>query len=131
MFKTTAAILFSFALTSVTAQTTITLRDVTNRSGLEGLLNYRITIADFNGDGKPDMLSLYGNETSVKMRLFYNTFGQPGKKFFTEDTSFALISARSWAEIACVTDIDRDGDADILVAGNYNKRLIANSDSCE
>ena len=75
---------------------------------------YGLTIADIDGDGKPDLVT--GNENSNGMSVIRNT-SSPGTFSFAAPTNFST-SPSSGLDVA-VGDIDGDGKLDV-VATNAN-----------
>lgn len=71
-------------------------------------------IADFNGDGYPDLIantySAIDATDSVAM-LFLNN----GDGTFTEDTQFTQLAIKGYGETILVADFDNDGDVDIYL----------------
>ncbi|MFI5202997.1 MAG: CRTAC1 family protein [Flavobacteriales bacterium] len=107
----------------------IKLEDITSKSGLSGLLNYRIAIDDLNNDDMPDLLSVYATETSTKLRVFYNTTNQTGKNLFTENAEIGELTEFLSTDIVSVFDINQDGQEDIITIGHYLEKSIS-GDSC-
>jgi Bacterial Ig-like domain (group 3)/FG-GAP-like repeat len=71
-------------------------------------LSYKIITADFNGDGRSDVLS-EGNSDSSHLQLLLNAGHD------TLQTEYALYSGCAVADFA-VIDLNRDGNSDIAVA---------------
>ncbi len=70
-----------------------------------------VTVGDYDGDGRPDLLVTYWRE----VRLYRNR----GDGTFTNVTAAAgLDSLKQWNSGATFLDYDRDGDLDLFIA-NY------------
>jgi hypothetical protein len=84
--------------------------DVSTRAGLAAKgYGQGVTIADFDGDGDPDVyVTRYGRNT-----LWRNDSGH-----FTDCTEQAGVGCSLWSLGAAFLDYDRDGDLDLFVA-NY------------
>lgn len=70
-----------------------------------------IRVADFNGDGRPDLL---GTATGASLVVWYGNTGKPGsqpvwKKHIIDDQSPAPVHGHA-------VDMDGDGDADVVMA---------------
>ena len=77
------------------------------KGGLEGVV---VDIKDFNGDNVPDLV-LYDKKTEETKLMYYNKNGQFTIQSLVKD----LIISQAWSY-----DFDKDGDADILLAFNYD-----------
>lgn len=77
--------------------------------------NRSIAVADFNGDGLPDLISntyACNGDTHSQALLFINN----GDATFSEDASFSqLPNLRGFGETMVVADFDNDGDLDIYL----------------
>ncbi len=96
-------------------------KDVTEASGLEGYSGTAFGIADYNNDGRPDILLAGGKDGNCF--LLKNT----GEKQFSAETLPATVSGLSdKVEVKNVTflDIDNDGYQDVLISGTVNDKSI-------
>lgn len=80
-----------------------------------GFASGSVTVADFNGDSKPD---LFFSGCSVPNALYLQD-GESGKLHFSQVTC-GVESPKNWAAGAAAIDIDQDGDLDLYVA-NYDR----------
>ncbi|MDO7884907.1 FG-GAP-like repeat-containing protein [Hymenobacter cheonanensis] len=73
---------------------------------------YQITVADVNGDGRPDLLAANANTNSigVLLNLGFNTFSAA--------TSFSTGAGSAPTDIV-VADVNGDGQPDLLTANNF------------
>ena len=76
---------------------------------------FAVGIADFNGDGKPDLASAHRSDDTVRLRLGVGngTFG-PEVSFAVGDTPYAMV----------VADVNGDGRPDVAVA-NRNAGTVS------
>lgn len=92
---------------------------VTTGDGLDNLspstrVNRDTRVADFNGDGWPDVISntyqcvTSSNDETARLYLGSSTG-------FTEDTNFRSLGLRGRGETIVVADFDNDADVDIFV----------------
>jgi len=81
------------------------------------------TLADFNGDGKPDILYVNGDnfDYSRVLKPYHGIriLENDGENNFTERYFFPLYGAAH----AVVADFDKDGDFDILATSNFADSL--------
>ncbi|MGC6466507.1 MAG: VCBS repeat-containing protein [Akkermansiaceae bacterium] len=73
-----------------------------------------VTVADFNGDQKPDLFFTGG---AVPNALYLQN---PGKKLSFQKVSCGVESPQNWGAGAAAIDIDLDGDLDLYVC-NYDR----------
>jgi hypothetical protein len=81
--------------------------------------NYSVAVGDLNGDNKKDLV--VGFYSLAKLRYFRNT-GTLNDPVFTYTASQLDTMNLSQASAPCLSDLDNDGDLDILV-GNSSGRL--------
>lgn len=75
-------------------------------------------VADFNGDGKDDILEMYIDGSNNVYNLFYaRGYGDFVKETYTLPTSDVTI-AQNWLRVG---DFDGDGQADLLIFENNTK----------
>jgi hypothetical protein len=72
---------------------------------------YSIAVADFNGDGLPDVAVVNGNGFTVSLGNGDGTFGK-AKNYY--DTSSAIVS------FIAAGDFNNDGNVDLVTANGYN-----------
>jgi len=73
-------------------------------------------MADLDGDGWADLVT---GETSGQIRFFRNAGNPDSLQFipWTNQNLFAVVDSRS---APCLTDLDGDGDMDLLLGSEYN-----------
>ncbi|OLD86985.1 MAG: hypothetical protein AUG85_08560 [Gemmatimonadetes bacterium 13_1_20CM_4_66_11] len=97
------------------------IRDMTGDPPVYGSMYF--TLADFNGDGKPDILYVNGDnfDYSRVLKPYHGVriLENDGQNNFTERYFFPMYGAAH----AIVADFDHDGDPDILVTSNFADSL--------
>ncbi|MBO9619682.1 MAG: VCBS repeat-containing protein [Niabella sp.] len=100
--------------------------DITSSAGVAGRpgpWKTGVTIADVNGDGKPDIYLCYSGKVRGEHRinqLFINEGNDPqGKPHFSEQAAKYGLADSSYSTQAYFFDFDRDGDLDMLLL-NHN-----------
>jgi hypothetical protein len=88
-------------------------RDVASQAGVDHPGAWHgTTAADFDGDGRPDLLvTAWG-----KPALYRNLGVAGGVPRFAEVAAPARLDAAGWSTSAAFADLDRDGDLDLYVA---------------
>ena len=86
-------------------------------SGIDGLIKGSIAVADYNNDGKPDMLLTGENENAESITKLYN--GNNDGSSFTENTEVSLFGLRN--STAKWVDYDVDGDLDLFISGTSDE----------
>jgi hypothetical protein len=79
----------------------------------------QIVVADFNGDGRPDVFIADTGDDRVPYRGFQNTLilSAPGGELV--DATANLPQASDYSHSACVADVNKDGHPDIYVGNHY------------
>lgn len=98
--------------------TSFTFNQAVNITG--ALSDHKILVADFNGDGKSDIVHGYpifvnGTSTSSIFSVYYNKGSI--SQFYNEQYNYNNVLPNS--DIA-VGDFNGDGNSDLLLKGNYN-----------
>ena len=86
-------------------------------SGVVGLIKGSIAVADYNNDGKPDMLVTGENENAESITKLYN--GLNDGSSFSENTEVNLFGLRN--STAKWVDYDVDGDLDLFISGTSDE----------
>ena len=86
-------------------------------SGINGLIKGSIAVADYNNDGKPDMLLTGENEDAESITKIYN--GLNDGSSFRENTELDLLGLRN--STAKWVDYDVDGDLDLFISGTSDE----------
>jgi len=86
-------------------------------SGINGLIKGSIAVADYNNDGKPDMLLTGENEDAESITKLYD--GLNDGSSFRENTEVNLLGLRN--STAKWVDYDVDGDLDLFVSGTSDE----------
>ena len=86
-------------------------------SGIDGLIKGSIAVADYNNDGKPDMLLTGENEDAESITKLYD--GLNDGSSFRENTEVDLLGLRN--STAKWVDYDVDGDLDLFVSGTSDE----------
>ena len=86
-------------------------------SGIDGLIKGSIAVADYNNDGKPDMLLTGENEDAESITKLYD--GLNDGSSFRENTEVDLLGLRN--STAKWVDYDVDGDLDLFISGTSDE----------
>ena len=86
-------------------------------SGINGLIKGSIAVADYNNDGKPDMLLTGENEDAESITKLYD--GLNDGSSFRENTEVNLLGLRN--STAKWVDYDVDGDLDLFISGTSDE----------
>ncbi len=104
--------------------------DITDAAGVGGRpgpWKTGVTIADINGDGRPDIFLSYSGKMRGEKRmpeLFINQgAGADGIPHFTEQAAAYGLTDTAYATQAFFFDYDRDGDLDALLLNHNPKSL--------
>ena len=86
-------------------------------SDIDGLIKGSIAVADYNNDGKPDMLLTGENEDAESITKLYD--GLNDGSSFRENTEVNLLGLRN--STAKWVDYDVDGDLDLFISGTSDE----------
>ena len=90
---------------------------------IEGLIKGSIAVADYNNDGKPDMLLTGENKDAESITKLYDgidaNYNMAGASSFTENTEVNLLGLRN--STAKWVDYDVDGDLDLFISGTSDE----------
>jgi hypothetical protein len=90
-----------------------------------------VSVADFNGDGRPDLYFTNGagGDTFDKRdpRYWNRLYRNDGQWRFTDVTEAAGVKGATYAMGAAAADFDNDGDQDVFVAGVAANQLFRNN----
>ncbi len=106
--------------------------DITNAAGVEGRpgpWKTGVTMADINGDGKPDLFLCYSGKISGQKRipqlLINEGTDNSGVPHFKDETAQYGLNDSAYSNQAYFFDYDRDGDLDMLLI-NHNPARLSN-----
>ena len=116
--------------------------DVTEEAGLSGFPSFRISVADVNGDGYPDLLlhqrsDWENSEWADRAYLLLNVEGDtPGTRKFVDFTAESGIRAKRdgsstghHSDGGIFADVDNDGDLDLFTLAYLHRAYHAESDT--
>ncbi|TXI15251.1 MAG: hypothetical protein E6Q66_03240, partial [Pedobacter sp.] len=85
-----------------------------------------VSIADFDGDGKPDIASINGIQNRISV---FRNLSVSGTLSFTTTAQTFNFTANSTANFIAVGDLDRDGKPDIVVSTSANTLSLFHNQS--
>jgi hypothetical protein len=90
---------------------------------IDGLIKGSIAVADYNNDGKPDMLLTGENEDAESITKLYDgvnaNYNMADSSSFKENTEVNLVGLRN--STAKWVDYDVDGDLDLFISGTSDE----------
>ena len=89
---------------------------------IDGLIKGSIAVADYNNDGKPDMLLTGENEDAESITKLYDgdaNYNMADSSSFKENTEVNLLGLRN--STAKWVDYDVDGDLDLFISGTSDE----------
>ena len=90
---------------------------------IDGLIKGSIAVADYNNDGKPDMLITGENEDAESITKLYDgvnaNYNMADSSSFKENTEVNLVGLRN--STAKWVDYDVDGDLDLFISGTSDE----------
>ena len=89
-----------------------------------GSSTYRVAISDFNGDGKPDVVTVNAINNSTVSVLLNTTSNGASTPTFTSKTDFAVGAVGNYNYSVTIGDINGDNKPDIISA-NYSASTVA------
>ena len=85
-----------------------------------------VNIADFDGDGKPDIVSLAGTQNRI---VVFRNFSTSGTLSFTITGQTFNFTAGASGNFVAVGDLDQDGKPDVVVSTSANTLSIFHNQS--
>ncbi|GAA0717335.1 beta strand repeat-containing protein [Dokdonella soli] len=107
-------------LLNTTAPGAATASFATQQTFVTGLAPFSVTVADVNGDGKPDLIVANDNDNTVSVLLNTTAPGAATPTFATQQTFATGASPNS----IVVADVNGDGKPD-LIAANYADTTVS------
>jgi len=108
--------------------------DETSNSGLIDSRGSKVSVADVNGDGWPDILVGNGSLIKFTFSLYINEDNGSGQRIFVDRTEESGINQRRGdqegdriSDVISLADVDNDGDLDLISSIYYHRWEMYNT----